>query len=208
MTRFIFTFLIITYGALANANSIVIDKVKFKEFHDPGWMVLTNDSGREIKASFFYSLITYEDIYEWKKDEWFNVILDDTNGVQLERVGTNKQYTVIFEGSYPISIPIDECYKTDGMTNQGIAGCINLETKLLLRNINALHNHLTINANDELRAALTREKAAWNAYQKVRNEAVRSHYFQQQGSSQIIYNAEDGLNQAKHRLDALIRFFK
>lgn len=52
-------------------------ELKFLEFHDPGWMLLRDESEREITASFYYSLIQYEDISTWKTNEPMAVLLDD-----------------------------------------------------------------------------------------------------------------------------------
>lgn len=194
--------------SLSSADTKVIDRVTFQEFHDPGWMILVDSDGVERAASFYYISISLDDIYEWKSGEQIEVILSDETGVTVKRLSTGASYGVIFDGDYPLDKVTDNCMKEVRGTTLGIAGCYSEEANYWKTIGRQVHSFISQFADTELKEALDNESLAWEMHQEVRNEAVRVYFYQQTGTAQLIYNAEDSIQQNKGRVHSLLRFFK
>lgn len=195
-------------ASYVHAEDKVIERVTFQEFHDPGWMILVDSDGVEREASFYYLSISLDDIYEWEVGETFDVILSETTGVTIKRLSSGDIYDVFFEGNYPLEKETDNCMKEVHGTTQGIAGCYGLEAKYWKAIGSQLHSFIYFHANKELKEALDNEKLAWEMYQEVRDEAVVTYFYQQTGTAQLIYNAEDSIQQNKDRVQSLQRFLR
>lgn len=209
MTLWKFTFVIFFFlTSFTHAENKVIERVTFQEFHDPGWMILVDSDGVEREALFYYLSISFDDIYEWEVGESFDVMLSDKTGVTIRKLSSGKTYDVFFKGNYPLEKETDNCMKEVNGTTQGIAGCYGLEAKYWKAIGSQLHSLISLHADKELKEALDNEKLAWEMYQEIRDEAVVTYFYQQTGTAQLIYNAEDSIQQNKDRVHSLLRFLK
>lgn len=88
---------------LSKENVITVaEEVTFQEFHDPGYMVYTDEKGSKRNIEFFYSLIKFEDILTWEKDERIKIVLSKKDGAGIVRVKTGQFYKVYFPENNPI----------------------------------------------------------------------------------------------------------
>jgi hypothetical protein len=209
MIRLFFTFFFFAATMTVSAEVTHTQQVSFKEFHDPGWMILTDQKGNEVSASFYYQLISFEDIDTWHENEPMTITLDDKHGVQLERNMTGKKYLVIFdEDSDPIKERLIECLNSDQLNTYIIADCHSEAGTYYKATADMLHNYLTTNGSEKLSNALSVEQQSWELYQETRNAAIREYLADSFGTKQIIINANDYHTEMKNRLNSMIRFLE
>lgn len=209
MIRSILITIMYLAASIANAEMLHTKQYRFKEFHDPGWMILVDTKGKEVSASFQYLLITYEDIDSWKIDEPITVILDDEQGIQLQRNSTGQKYIVIFDGEIdPVVERLKDCMSADHVDTYTFAECHEEAGKYYEKTAERLHDFLTTNGTKELAAALEVEQQSWELYQETRNAAIREYLVDNFGTIEIVINANDYNVQMKHRLDSLVRFLE
>ena len=204
---FLTTTLLATYS-LAETN--VYETLTFNEFHDPGWMKLTRPNGEQVTANFFYSLIEFEDIDEWKEGEAIEVTVSDSEGVLIRRIKTDKTYIVVFSEQYPIDQLLDECLSSDMSTTIQIAGCHGQASYYWDAYSDTLQQSLLSMNNSDFADALIKESEAWNVYKESRSTAIRSYMDQDEwrGTIQTIINAVDSRLESQYRFSTLVRYFE
>lgn len=182
-------------------------KVTFVDFHDPGWMLLRDQSGNEIMADFYYELIQYEDISSWKPNEQLIISLTEEHGVQITRQTTGESYTVVFQDYDPIAHVLQTCLSKSSGSSMEVGGCYYYPIQYWKGQANSLLTHLLKSTSPELTKALKLEQQSWELYQETRNAAIRQQMDESWGTKQIIENAEDSYLQAKNRAASLLRYF-
>ena len=209
MIRSLFLTIMFSVSYFANAEMVHTQQYRFKEFHDPGWMILTDWKGSEVTASFKYLLIEFKDINSWKSDEPITVVLDDEQGIQLQRNATGQKYMVIFDGEVdPIVERLNECMSAEHVDTYTYAECHEEAGKYYEKTAARLHDFLTTNVTKELADALAVEQQSWELYQETRNAAIREYQADSFGTKDIVTNAIDYYVQMKNRFDSLVRFLE
>ena len=197
----------ITLASLAYANGLANKQLTYLEFHDPGWMLMLDESGREITADFYYELIQYEDISTWKPNEQLMISLTEEHGVQITRQGTGESYTVVFQDYDPIEDALQSCLSKSSGSSMEIGQCYAEPIRYWKGQARSLLNHLSESSAPALVAALQLEQQSWELYQQTRNAAIEELLKDSWGAIQIIKNAEDSYFQAKSRTQSLLRYF-
>lgn len=179
----------------------------FIEFHDPGWMLLRDESGQELRAEFYYELILFSDIQAWKPNEELLLSLTDTHGIQLTRMATGQSYTIVFTDYDPIAESLENCLEQSSGSSMEIAGCYSKPIRYWKGQAQSLYKHRIESAEPNLVTALQIEQQSWELYQETRNAAIEELLKDSWGTIQIIKNAEDSYLQAKNRAASLLRYF-
>ena len=182
-------------------------QLTFIDFHDPGWMLLRDESGNEFRAEFFYELIQFNDIQAWKPNEELLLSLTETHGIQLTRIATGQSYTIVFTDYDPIAESLENCLDQSSGSSMEIAACYGKPISYWKGQAQSLFSHLIASAEPNLVTALQREQQSWELYQEARNAAIEQLSKDSWGTIQIINNAEDSYLQAKNRAASLLRYF-
>lgn len=183
------------------------EQLSFIEFHDPGWMLLRDESGNELRAEFYYELIQFNDIQAWKPNEELLLSLTDTHGIQLTRMATGQSYTIVFRDYDPIAESLENCLAQSSGSSMEIASCYSKPIRYWKGQAQSLYNNRIESAEPNLVTALQIEQQAWELYQETRNAAIEELMKESRGTIQIIRNAEDSYFQAKSRAESLLRYF-
>lgn len=197
----------LTFSFQVLAGDRGTQELTFIDFHDPGWMLLRDESGREITASFYYELIQYEDISTWKPNEQVIISLTEEHGVQITRQATGESYTVVFQDYDPIAHALQTCLSKSSGSSMEVGGCYYHPIQYWKGQANSLLTHLLKSTSRELTRALKLEQQSWELYQETRNAAIRQQMDGSWGTKQIIENAEDSYLQARSRAQALEHYF-
>ena len=68
-----------------NDGIVIIEQVEYVSFHDPGVIKMKGNSAEIYEGSFYYSLISYEEINSWKSGEKFYIVYSHQNGSDIRR---------------------------------------------------------------------------------------------------------------------------
>lgn len=197
----------LTFSFQVLAGDRGTQELTFIDFHDPDWVLLRDESGREITASFYYELIQYEDISKWKPNEQLIMSLTEEHGVQITRQATGESYTVVFQDYDPIAHDLNSCLSKSSGSSMEIGGCYYVPTQYWKGQANSLLTHLLKSTSPALAKTLQLEQQSWELYQETRNTAIRQQMDESWGTKQIIENAEDSYLQAKSRAQSLEHYF-
>ena len=209
MSKYLQLLILILIPCTSHAEVMHTQQVRYQEFHDPGWMTLTDQKGNEVSASFFYQLISFEDIDAWQKGEPMTITLDVENGIQLKRNASEQTYLVIFDDDNdPIQERLIECLNSEQLNTYIIAECHSEAGAYYGATADKLHNYLSTNGSEKLSIALSVEQQSWELYQETRNAAIREYLSDSFGTKQIIINANDYHIEMKNRLKSLVRFLE
>jgi hypothetical protein len=196
--------------AYSLAETKVYETLTFNEFHDPGWMKLTRPNGEQVTADFFYSLIEYEDISEWKEGEPIEVTVSDSEGVLIRRQKTDRVYLVVFNDAYPIDNRLGDCHNEDFVGTHHDANCHDEATYYWRAYSEALLHFLSQRNDSKLADVLRKEAEAWNDYVESRNAGIRAYIDQKEfyGTNQVNINASDSRIEAQYRFSTLVRYLE
>ncbi|EAQ96931.1 hypothetical protein [Congregibacter litoralis] len=115
--------ILLPFATHASETFTSTQTVAFKDFHDPGYLLVEQDSGEAFKLWFHYEFIPYEDVLTWERGETLKLGIDPTRGSGVFRVADAKFYKVFFSDEHdPIDSVEDRCLEANGST-MGIAQC-------------------------------------------------------------------------------------
>ena len=188
----------------------LFETLKFREFHDPGWMITENNQGQLREASFYYTFITYEDIKTWKEGETLNVYLSESSGVVLEREVTKKRYTIDFTGDYsPIDLNLEACKEKYDST-VGLTDCYGQASLYQEGQIKAFTARISDEIGYVAEDMIKAQKAAFDAYVKSKWALTRYQDSKSEwrGTIQNVIGANYYYNDMKHFAGSLKRFMQ
>lgn len=119
------TVIISTTAALAE-RQVVMENLVFINFHDPGWMTLEGPDDVVLEPNFYYKLIPYEVVGEWRPGEKFNIVFDDDPaiGLGILRQDTDQFYKVVFDyKDHPLLRLEKECVRDREGTMIAVTTC-------------------------------------------------------------------------------------
>ena len=177
-------------SASQNEPSVQLVKtLTYKDFHDPGKMVVVDEEGHESTFWGVYKFIGFEAIQTWKSGEQLQVVWKPGAGAGIVRVSSGAFFKLAFavNEEHPISVLGDRCTDHNGST-MGMQGCLGEESKRWDEEYDLLVADLLASASDELKADLGEANAAWEEYKGKFFDAYY-HRYQGGGTVEIINRA-------------------
>ncbi len=188
----------------AHENAVTL---RFKAFHDPGYLYFSDKEGKEVEAGFFYRFITFEMVDTWEAGEEFLLFINPDIGVGIKRIVDGTIYKAIFASDNPIDRAEASCL-SKAISTLDISGCYYESRSHWLREIDFLMNELRRSSSESLVSELSAAEQSWQGYETDLMNSFYIHAEEQGGSIKKIQAAALQSELMKSRYKQLLSFFE
>jgi uncharacterized protein YecT (DUF1311 family) len=146
---------------------------EFLEFHDPGYLMLKDATGKESELIFGYEGLTYEVVSTWPQGKKIRLVYTPEKGTELVDLEDGARYPI--QAAMP---PIDElaehCVERNG-TTAGMVVCFRGEAKAWDSEMNRVYRSLMeSDFSDETKLAVRTAQREWIKFRDASMAAIRA----------------------------------
>lgn len=160
------------------------ETLKFKEFHDPGYII--TEDGREIE--FHYIGITYENISSWEEGRKIELRFHPTEGDSLyDPESKASAYILDYRpDEHPIDLIKNKC--SDGSTAEMVE-CFSTSQNLWNAELERVYKKLEATVDRETFSKIKNMHKEWVQFKELKSEVNKVIYTQKKGTISIIESA-------------------